>query len=141
MAWCCAPTVAGRIDEINLAEGRLVGSYHVGQPLTLGSVRQPGTSLVFFPADEFCLYTLDITKRPCANILYTAPSSRGLGGLPGIASDGKGIGFCGVSASGGADRNHAVALPTVHHEPTPGAPILHLAGYRRRRGSMRNAWR
>lgn len=48
-----AATLAGRIDEIEVAEGRLLGSYHVGQPLTLGGVRQPGTPLVYFPADEF----------------------------------------------------------------------------------------
>jgi len=31
-----APTLAGKIDEIEIAEGRRLGSYHIGQALTLG---------------------------------------------------------------------------------------------------------
>ena len=34
-------------------------------------MHQPGTSLAYFPADEFCLYVIDVAKRTCANILYT----------------------------------------------------------------------
>ena len=83
------PTLAGRIEQIEIAEGRPVGSYHVGQPLTLGGVRQPGTPLVYFPADEFCLYVIDVTKRSCTNILYTRHAAGSLPGLPGIVQGAK----------------------------------------------------
>ncbi len=124
-----APTATGRIDEIEIAEGRLVGSYHVGQPLTLGGVHQPGTSLAYFPADEFCLYVIDITKRTCANILYTRHSAGSLRGLPRIASDGKGDWLLWCQAKG-RDRTEItpLALPLAHHEPKPGEPIVALAG-------------
>jgi len=81
-----APTVEGAIDEIELAEGRLIGSYFVGQPLTLGGVHQPGSSLVYFPADDYCLYVIDVTKKLCTNILYSKHPAGSLRGLPAIVS-------------------------------------------------------
>src|SRR5262249_5497087 len=82
-------TTAGRIDEIEIAEGRRLGSYHVGQPLTLSGARQPGTPLVYFPADEFSLYVFDITKRSCTNILYTPHPAGALPGRPTFLHPGK----------------------------------------------------
>ena len=105
------PTVAGRIDEIEIAEGRRLGSYHVGQPLTLGGVHQPGTPIVYFPADEFCIYVIDITKRACTNILYTRHPAGSLRGLPILARGGKrDLLLVSQTARAGACRDQAVRL-------------------------------
>jgi outer membrane protein assembly factor BamB len=65
------PTYAGRVEEIEIHGGALRGFYDLGQPLTTGGVRQPGTDLVYFAADNFCVYALDAAKRTCAAVLYT----------------------------------------------------------------------
>jgi hypothetical protein len=69
------PTLAGRVDEIETTEGRLLGHYDLGQPLSAGGVHQPGTSLLYIPADEFTIYVLDIAKRSCAGVLYAGHPS------------------------------------------------------------------
>jgi outer membrane protein assembly factor BamB len=121
------PTLAGRIEEIEIAEGRHLGSYHLGQPLMLGGVRQPGTSLVYFPADEFCLYVIDVTKRTCTNILYTRHPAGSLRGLPVIATSDKGAVLLWSQAQG-ADRVEIkpYELPIGHPEQKPAEPILQL---------------
>jgi outer membrane protein assembly factor BamB len=121
------PTLAGRIEEIEIAEGRLIGSYHVGQPLTLGGVRQSGTPFVYFPADEFCLYVLDVTKRTCASILYTRHPAGSLRGLPVIVPGDKGA-FLLWSQAKGRDRVEIkpYALPIQHHDQKPTEPILQM---------------
>jgi hypothetical protein len=142
------PTLAGHIDEIEIAEGRLLGSYHVGQPLTLGGVRQSGTPFVYFPADEFCLYALDVSKRTCTNILYTRHPAGSLRGLSVIASGETpassfprpGVGTVPTperesqaillwSQAKGRERVEIkpYALPIQHHEQKPAEPILQLA--------------
>jgi outer membrane protein assembly factor BamB len=65
------PTLAGRVEEIEIHDGALRGFYDLGQPLTLGGVHQPGTNLVYFAADNFCVYALDVARRNCAAVLYT----------------------------------------------------------------------
>jgi hypothetical protein len=123
------PTLAGRIEEIEVAEGRLIGSYHVGQPLALGGVRQSGTPLVYFPADEFCLYVFDVTKRICTNILYTRHPAGSLRGLPAIVAGDKGA-FLLWSQAKGPERVEIkpYALPIQHHQQKPAEPILQMAG-------------
>jgi outer membrane protein assembly factor BamB len=119
------PTLAGRIEEIEIAEGRLLGSYHVGQPLTLGGVRQSDTPFVYFPADEFCLYVFDISKRTCTNILYARHSAGSLRGLPAIVSGDKGAYLLWTQAMEGEGVEvKGYELPIGHHVQKPVAPTL-----------------
>src|SRR5262249_53337478 len=65
------PTYDRKVHEIELAEGKPLGVYDLGQPLTVGGARQPGTSLVYFPADDLCVYVIDAAKREVVSILYS----------------------------------------------------------------------
>jgi outer membrane protein assembly factor BamB len=64
-------TLDGTVHEIELIEGKLLGRYLLGQRLTLGGTREPGTNRVFFPADEGCVYVLDVAQQRCESILYS----------------------------------------------------------------------
>src|SRR5262249_32238684 len=64
-------TLNGEVHEIELAEGKLLGRSLLRQRLTLGGTRDPGTNRVFFPADNGCVYVLDVARRRCDNILYS----------------------------------------------------------------------
>jgi outer membrane protein assembly factor BamB len=81
------PTEKGRVEEIEATGGRLLGYYDFGQPLTVGGVRQEGTFLVYFPADNYSVYVLDVAKRTCAAILYSGHASGSLRGRPIILAD------------------------------------------------------
>jgi outer membrane protein assembly factor BamB len=76
------PTLAGRVDEVEISGGRLLGQYDLGQRLTVGGARQPGTALVYFPGDEFCVYVLDAARRSCEAVLYTNHPAGSLRGVP-----------------------------------------------------------
>jgi outer membrane protein assembly factor BamB len=76
------PTLAGRVDEIEISAGRPLGHYPLGQRLTVGGARLEGTSLVFFPGDEFCVYVLDAAKRTCEEVLYANHPAGSLRGAP-----------------------------------------------------------
>jgi hypothetical protein len=65
------PTYDGWVHEIELAEGRLVGRYRLGQRLTMGGAREGRTDRVYFPADDSCVYVLDVRQRRCVGILYS----------------------------------------------------------------------
>jgi outer membrane protein assembly factor BamB len=65
------PTYDGWVHEIELAEGRLVGRYRLGQALTMGGAREGRTSRVYFPADDNCVYVLDVAQRRCVGVLYS----------------------------------------------------------------------
>lgn len=121
------PTLAGRIDEIDTADGKSTGSYQVGQALTLGGVHQSGTPLVYFPADEFCLYVIDVSKRTCTNILYTKHPAGSLRGLPSIAPSDKG-GVLLWTQARGSDRVEIkpYELPIAQSEQKPAEPIVSL---------------
>jgi hypothetical protein len=85
------PTEQGYVEEIETTEGTPLGYYQVGQPLPVGGVRQPGTSLVCFPADSYCVYLLDVAKHTCVDILYTGhPAGSLLGGPILLAEPGPG---------------------------------------------------
>jgi len=73
---------AGSVYEIELAGGRCLGFYQLGQPLAYGGVRQPGTTLVYFAADRGCVYALDVAERRCKAILYTDHPSGALCAAP-----------------------------------------------------------
>jgi outer membrane protein assembly factor BamB len=65
------PTFDGQVHEVHLADGRPLGRYQLGQRLTRGGVRQPRTPLVYFPADDSCVYVLNVNDHKCEAILYT----------------------------------------------------------------------
>ena len=76
------PTVTGRVDELEISGGRLLGHYELGQRLSVGGARQPGSSLVYFPGDEFCVYALDVAKKTGAAVLYSNHPAGSLRGVP-----------------------------------------------------------
>jgi outer membrane protein assembly factor BamB len=76
------PTYDGRVDEIETAEGKLLGYYDLGQVLTGGGVLQEGTQQIYLPADNYCVYVLDVAKRVCSAILYSEHPSGSLRGVP-----------------------------------------------------------
>jgi hypothetical protein len=84
------PTYAGRVEEIEVHDGALRGFYDLGQPLTTGGAHQPGTNLVYFAADSFCVYVLDVGKRACAAVLYTGHPSGSLLSQPTALATGGG---------------------------------------------------
>jgi outer membrane protein assembly factor BamB len=76
------PTYDGQVHEIELALGKLRGRYQLGQRLTLGGARQEGTKRIFFPADDSCVYVLDVGEQRCQAILYSGHPSGSLRGEP-----------------------------------------------------------
>ena len=76
------PTYDGKVHVIELAQGKLKGVYDLGQPLTCGGARQPDTNLLYFPADDFCVYVLDVQQQRCVNILYTGHPAGSVRGEP-----------------------------------------------------------
>ena len=81
------PTFSGRVDEIDIGAGRLLGYYHLGQPLTVGGVLDERTGLAYFPADNFAVYILDVARRKCAGILYAGHPSGSLRSAPVILGE------------------------------------------------------
>ena len=79
--------LAAPVQRRQVARGRL-RQWCVDRDTPRCAVK-PGTPLVSFPADEFCLYVIDITKRTCTNILYTRHPAGSLRGLPIVAHGGK----------------------------------------------------
>jgi hypothetical protein len=80
------PTYDGIVHEIELAKGHLLGRYHLGQRLTVGGTRQENTKLLYFPADDSCVFVLDVEKHRCQAILYSWHPSGSLRSEPIIAS-------------------------------------------------------
>jgi outer membrane protein assembly factor BamB len=80
------PTYDGTVHEIELAQGRLVGQFKLGLPLSTGGVYQPGTNLVYFPADSQAVYVLDVAAHTCVAILPAEHSAGSLRGEPIIIS-------------------------------------------------------
>jgi hypothetical protein len=81
-------TYDGKVHEIELARGKLLGVFDLGQPLTVGGVRQANTNLLYFPADDFCIYVLDVSTQPkrCVAVLYTGHPAGSLRSEPLILS-------------------------------------------------------
>jgi outer membrane protein assembly factor BamB len=86
------PTYDGRVHEIETVEGKLLGHFELGQPLTVGGVWQENTDLLYFPGDSEHIYVLDIAqslfagqparKKQCAAILHTGHPSGSLRSEP-----------------------------------------------------------
>jgi outer membrane protein assembly factor BamB len=75
-------TTDGQVHEIELAAGKVLGRYQLDQPLLLGGVREPNSNRVYFPADDSCIYVLDVQKRRCLNILYSGHPAGSLRSVP-----------------------------------------------------------
>ena len=88
-------TKLGSIVEVDAARGTAVGYYSLGQGLTVGGARQPGTSLLYFPADSETVYVIDVAAKKCAAVLYTGHPAGALRCAPVI-----------VPALGAGDRSH-----------------------------------
>jgi hypothetical protein len=82
------PTYDGLVHEIELARGQLLGHYNLGQHLTVGGTRQEGTKLVYFAADDHCVYILDVAGKRCQGILYSGHPSGSLRSAPIIVGQG-----------------------------------------------------
>ena len=81
------PTFDGQVHEIKLTDGKLEGRWSLGQPLSVGGAHQKGTNLVYFPADDTCVYVLDVGKKTCEMILYTGHLAGSLRGEPLVLGD------------------------------------------------------
>ncbi len=81
------PTVDGQVHEIELAAGKLLGRWQFGQPLSVGGVHQKGTNLVYFPADDTCVYVIDVVKKECEMVLYSNHLAGSLLGEPLVIGD------------------------------------------------------
>ena len=135
-------TFDGQIHEIELAKGALLGRYVLGEGVKLsgGGVHWPETNLVFFPADEFCVYVIDVEEHACKTILYTKHSSGSLRGQPIIASwtvkdNGRkipqGYLFLNLTESFDSMRLRAYALPIENPrgDPLPMNPEPRVHGW------------
>ncbi len=68
----------GWVHEIELAQGKLLGRYPLGQRLTCGGTREGVSKRIYFPADDSCIYVLDVQERRCLTILYDGHPSGSL---------------------------------------------------------------
>lgn len=134
------PTYGGRVEEIDLAGGTLVGFYDLGQPLSAGGAHQPGTHLLYLPADSFCVYVLDVAKRTCVAVLYSGHPSGSVRAAPLVVgrrgaarADGKAAGSDGYLVLGQAEglggvRLRVFALPVADADAEPVQQEGPLAG-------------
>jgi outer membrane protein assembly factor BamB len=76
------PTIDGQVHEIELARGTLLGRYRIGQRLTMGGVREKDSPRIYFPADDSCIYVLDVMAQRCQAILYSGHPSGSLRSEP-----------------------------------------------------------
>jgi outer membrane protein assembly factor BamB len=76
------PTYNGRVYEIEVVDGQLVGSYKVGQRLTVGCTYQAGTDLLYVPADSLFVYVFDVKQRVCVGLLESDHPSGSLRSAP-----------------------------------------------------------
>jgi hypothetical protein len=111
------PGAGGRVEEVEVHGGGLRGYYELGQPLTAGPVRQPGTDLLYFPAESDCVYALDVGKRACAAVLYSGHPAGSLLSAPVVlgapvplTADGKPTGPTGYLVLSQADGPKAMKL-------------------------------
>ena len=76
------PTYDGQVYELELSGGQLLGRYQLGQHLTCGGVREGKTPRLYFPADDSCVYVLNVDTHKCEAILYTEHPADTLRGEP-----------------------------------------------------------
>jgi outer membrane protein assembly factor BamB len=80
------PTLDGQVHEVELAAGRPLCRWQLGQPLSVGGTREANSNVIYFPAYDFCVYALNVdpdpAKRGCQAILYTNHPAGSLRGEP-----------------------------------------------------------
>ncbi len=110
------PAYDGTVHEIELARGQLLGRWSLGQRLTCGGTREGNTSRIYFPADDSCVYVLDVDPkaRRCVAILYDDHPSGSLRGEPVVVPpEGDAPGYLILNRVSGLDamRLRAFELP------------------------------
>jgi hypothetical protein len=128
------PTYDGIVHEVDLRRGRLLGHYELGQHLTLGGTRQERTDLVYFPADDQCVYVLDVRNHRCTGVLYSGHPAGSLRSPPIVVNPGGGAeGFLILAQTDGLEATSMRAFtlpidgvqrvpPTVQAPATRGWP-------------------
>jgi outer membrane protein assembly factor BamB len=81
-------TLNGRVLEIEIGSGNVLGEYVCKLPLVVGGAREPGTTLLYFPADRGYVFVLDVALQKCVAVLRTGHPSGSLRGEPILASEG-----------------------------------------------------
>jgi outer membrane protein assembly factor BamB len=72
------PTADGRVYEIALEPGSLLGWYELGQPLGAGGAQQEATGQLYLPADRQYVYVLDVERRCCVDLLRSGHAAGSL---------------------------------------------------------------
>lgn len=82
------PTYDGRVNVLEIIDGKLLGSYDLGQPLAVGGARQEGTPFLYFPAESRTIFVLDSANplKPCPAILQSDHPSGSLRSAPIVIS-------------------------------------------------------
>jgi outer membrane protein assembly factor BamB len=127
------PTYSGRVEEIDVGAGRLLGYYNLGQPLTVGGVLDERTGLAYFPADHFAIYVLDVARRKCAAVLYAGHPNGSLRSVPVIlgepAPSNKGLLILPQADGLDALVLRAFELPAVADQDCAGSPEAKIRGW------------
>ena len=86
------PTYDGRVNEIEINRGVLLGYFELDKHLSLGAVLQEGTDCLYVPGDSDNVYVLDLAltqepgkpprKKSCIGILHTGHPSGSLRSEP-----------------------------------------------------------
>jgi outer membrane protein assembly factor BamB len=77
------PTADGSVHEIDALDGRLLGIFELGQPLTVPGGYDPRDRRLFVPAARKRIYVLDVgEKKRCAGVFYTNHTVGGLRAAP-----------------------------------------------------------
>ena len=76
------PTMDGRLNVIDLANGRLLGYFELGYPLPYKPLHDAKHNRLYVPAESKRIFVIDLGKNQCVDILYTNHPSRGLRGEP-----------------------------------------------------------
>lgn len=94
----------GKVHEIELAQGRPLGRFDVGHRLTIGGAHEPGSSRIYFPAEDGCVYVLNVSPAGprCEMILYTRHLAGAVRGEPIVVSpDGDAPGYLILNTASG----------------------------------------
>jgi outer membrane protein assembly factor BamB len=75
-------TYDGRVHEIEVDTGRLLGWFEVGQALSVGGAHEEGTDLIYMPGDGLCVYILDVKQKKCVGIVQSGHPRSSLRGPP-----------------------------------------------------------
>ncbi len=99
----------GKVDEIEINGGRRLGSYRMGQNLTGWGVREPSSYRLYFPAQENCLFVLDVAEQKCVHILYTKHPMGSMDGQPVLLEGKKKLLL--LKQTKGLDKTHLRIFP------------------------------